>query len=576
MALLRCVLLLGLLVVVGSCGSPDKPMAPLFTGANPLAGTDLSQAPNILLIVADDMGYTDVGAFGGEIPTPNIDALAAQGVSFTNFHVSTVCAPTRAMLLTGVDNHRSGMGTMGILLPEQRDQPGYSNRLNDQVVSIGRLLGDAGYHTYMAGKWHLGSNERQRPADRGFQRSFALLEATASHYASGPPYIGTYFLDHEEVELPDDFYSTDYYTDKLIEFIGEPTADEQPFFAYAAYTAPHAPLHASPEGIARHQPTYLQGWDILRRQRFDQLKARGLINKDLEYPPRAEGVPAWDSLPPAQQRTEARKMAVYAAMIDNMDVNIGRLLQHLRVTNRLDNTLVLFMSDNGPDASDIASSGAWWLPKALMSLADKSYQAMGTADSYVSYGLPWANMGSTHLAGHKGTGTEGGIRAPLIVSWPQRYAGARISHTLTTVVDIVPTLLNVAGVEHPGDRYRGRPIEVPDGGSLLPLLQGSGQEVARTAAAVGYELYGGRALFMGDWKLLAQRPRHGTGEWELYNLANDPSERDDLAAQMPKRLAAMENAFQDYVNRNGVIMLPRGEEAQRPSIWDIIKAMWAS
>lgn len=551
------------LAILAGCSTPEPP--PLVSGPNPLVGSDLSKAPNILMIVVDDMGFTDLGVLGSEIETPTIDALAAEGVLFDNFHVSTVCAPTRAMLLSGVDNHRAGLGTMGPPAPDQRGQPGYEDRLNDNVVSVARLLGDAGYHTVMAGKWHLGPKAGQRPADRGFARSFALLEAFASHYATGNTLGATYYLDHDEVELPEDFYSTDDYTDRLIEFIGDGRDIDRPFFAYAAYTAPHFPLHAPDKTIQKYLETYAEGWDAVRRQRFDRVKALGLVPADTVFPERHPDVPAWKSLDAEEQKIEARKMAIYAAMVDNVDSNIARLLQHLRDTGRYQDTLILFMSDNGPDAN-VLSDNAFF---SLMSLgSDNSYDNLGLPDSYVSYGLRWAHVSSTYLAGYKGMTTEGGIRAPLIVWWPSEIAGGRRDPALTHVVDITPTLLDVAGITHPGSHYRGRDIEPPIGGSLMPRVTNASDEVARPVEALGFELFGQRALIKGDWKILARQGAHGDGRWELYNLANDPTESNDLAAQMPEHLASMVQEFEHYVAENGVIVQP--PDYQGPGVLNLI------
>lgn len=567
---------LGLLIVALLTGCNDSPdPTPLVSGPNPLADTNLSNAPNILLILADDMGYSDIGSFGGEIPTPHIDTLAAEGVVFSNFHVASTCAPTRSMLLTGVDNHPAGQGTMFIPTAEQRGKPGYENRLNERVVTVSRLLEDAGYDTYMAGKWHLGTEPGQYPVDRGFSRSYALLGGGASHYAAGPMLLrSNYISDGQEVSLPEDFYSTDFYTDTLIEFIDSQENREQPFFAYAAYTAPHWPLQARDEDINKHLETYQLGWDVLRKRRFEKMKAQGIIAENLPYPPRWDTVPAWDSLSIERQKVEAKKMAIYAAMMSNMDANIGRLLQHLRDRNVYDNTIVLFMSDNGAEALDTGDVDTIMI-KALTLGTDKDYDSMGSANTFVSYGKAWANLGSAHLKGHKVMGTEGGIRTPLIVSMPSRFSGDRISHAFTSVMDITPTLLQMAGISHPGTSYRGRSVAALDGGSLLPLLSGKERQVARPRQFLGFELFGQRALYKDDWKLLKQQPPHGNLTWELYDLAEDPSESRDLARQFPDQVKEMTEDFNTFVTEKNVILPPPDYEGmsgmfKMSSIWELI------
>ena len=544
-----CVLLAGLLAGCG--GAP----VPASDGQNPYRNVDVSDAPNILLILADDMGYSDVGAFGSEIATPNIDSLARSGVMLTNFHVSASCAPTRAMLLTGVDNHLAGQGTMVFVSDEQRGMPGYEDHLNHRVVTLASLLKDAGYRTYMVGKWHLGSDTGLRPHERGFERSFALPGSSAPHFNERgfPP--GVYTLDGEEVEIPDDFYSTDYYTDTLIEFIDQRRDAARPFFAYAAYTAPHWPLQAPDEFIDKYVDTYAAGWDQVRAERFQRMQAMGVVPATAGLPARLDSVPAWDALSEEDQRVEARKMAIHAAMVDNMDVNVGRLLAHLRDSGDLANTIVIFMSDNGPDAFDP------WIRQGLifrlMTMgADNSYENLGRRGSWVGFGEPWAQVSATPLMYYKMLASEGGIRAPLIVSYPARFQRGRIKSGFASVTDLVPTLLEMAGLEHPGNSYRGREILPSSGRSLVPVLTGERESSYGTEDFVGFELFNYRAGFAGNWKILRLRPPYGSGEWGLFDLSSDPGEQQDLAAVEPARLEQMILQYEDYVRRNGVVHHP--------------------
>ena len=540
-------------LLLSGCGRQEAPPA-LVSGPNPLADTDLSAAPNILLIVADDMGYSDIGAFGGEIDTPNIDALARSGTAFTNFHTASSCAPTRAMLLSGADNHLAGYGSMHFLTPNQLGQPGYEDRMNERVVSVARLLADAGYHTSMIGKWHLGMKPGQWPVDRGFLRSFAILAGMDSHFGENriPPIRRV--LDGDKADVPEDFYSTDYYTDRLIEFIGE-RADGQPFFAYAAYTAPHWPLQAPDEYIRKYDGRYDMGWDVIRNERFMRMQEAGIIPFHMDLPARNDGVPVWEELDSDERRTEAKKMAIYAAMVDNLDVNIGRLVAHLKSIGEYDNTVIIFMSDNGADAFD-----PWLIDGIMYRLmtlgADNDYENMGREGSWVAYGEPWAQVSSTPLKFFKSLTSEGGIRTPVIVSYPQRFNRGVIHAGFTSVMDITPTLLELAGIVHPGERYRGREVYPPDGASLVPVLSGLSTSVHSDTVTTGFELFGQQALFAGEWKILKLRPPHGPGEWELFHLAADPGEQTDLAHVEPERLQSMIEQYERYSLEKGVIDPP--------------------
>ncbi len=586
------------LILTACSGSDDA--KPLVNGQNPYAGTDLSKAPNILLIVADDLGYSDIGVFGAEIPTPHIDSIAETGVTFTNFHVASSCAPTRSMLLTGVDNHLAGQGSMTFIASNQRGQPGYEDRLNERVVSVVRLLKDAGYHTYMAGKWHLGSKTGQRPADRGFERSFTLLGGAAAHFKDSFRPTPQFFLDHNETDIPEDFYSSDYYTDTVIDFISN-SQSERPFFVYAAYTAPHWPLQAKEEDIARHLKRYEAGWDKIRSQRFKQMQSLGIIPTGLTIPKRWNNVPAWNSLDSTQRKTEAKKMAIYAAMIDNMDANIGRLLKHLKDSGKADNTVVIFMSDNGPDATDLANHDA--LIFKLMTLgADNSYNNMGKPGSIVTYGMPWANVSATPLQGFKGLATEGGVRVPLLISLPpqltlkktpsnhltnhlapdlltddrpkpEQATANSIVRDYVSVMDITPTLLDLAGIKPPGMKYRGRQVHLINGDSLYPLLTKKVDHIERKNTSAGFELFGHQAQFSGPWKILKQQPPFGNKQqWALYNILTDPSEENNLAKDHPLRMQTMIGQHKQFLLDKAVILPPEDYNALSGKIglWELL------
>ncbi len=377
--------------------------------------------PNIVLILADDLGYSDLGCFGSEISTPNIDALAKQGQIFTNFYTAATCSPSRAMLLTGTDNHIAGLGNMAehvTYFPEQLNHPGYEGFLNNRVVSIAQLMKDAGYHTYISGKWHLGLTADQSPTAKGFERSFALLDAAANHFYPDKREI-SFWEDGHYAKYPDGKYSSDFYTDEMISFIKQDHGDKKPFFLYAAYTAPHWPLQAPPEYIEKYQGKYDIGYDSLRVLRFNALKEKGIVAKDVVLPelPAVKGslyfitkqpLPRWKSLGKEEQKIEARKMEIYAGMIDNLDYNIGRLVQYLKEIGEYDNTMFVFLSDNGPDAFEFNET------------PDKAnpYPYMGTANSYTAYGPQWAHASSAVNSFYKGYSSEGGIHTPMIIKMP--------------------------------------------------------------------------------------------------------------------------------------------------------------
>tara|TARA_R110002110_G_scaffold406421_1_gene626562 strand:- start:411959 stop:413626 length:1668 start_codon:yes stop_codon:yes gene_type:complete len=521
--------------------------------------------PNILIIIADDMGYSDLGSFGGEIETPNLDRLAMAGVRFSNFIVNPACSPTRATLYTGVDPHLAGVGNMyEELSPNQKGQPGYEGHLNDSVVSVATLLRDSGYSTYLSGKWHLSNAPGQGPGSQGFERSFALNSGGASHFADmlpayhpDPNAKASYTEDDRPLaKLPEAFeYSSQYYVDRLLDYLNEHSKD-QPFFAVLAYTAPHWPLQAPDAAIAKYQGRYDEGYDALYQQRRERVARLGLIPAAKE-PPRPPRARPWAELSAQQRRIEARTMEVYAAMIDEMDAHTGRLIDHLRDSGQLDNTLVLFMSDNGPEGHDLDETWSAELFPAIRRVIDErydfSFDNIGRPNSYAFYGAGWAAAGSAGLRMYKAFPSEGGTRVTAFMHYPGRVTAGSIHHAPVPVRDIVPTLLEVAGVEHPDERYAGRPIHPLQGQSLVSRLTNSA-DAAESSPALGIELFGKYALRKGDWKLLVMPPPYASGKAELYNIARDPGEAQNLAGQEPERLAAMLALWEEYVAANGVIL----------------------
>lgn len=522
--------------------------------------------PNILFIVADDLGYTDLGVYGSEIETPNLDKLATDGVMFKNFYAAPTCSPTRAMLLSGVDNHPAGMGSMyREISPNQVGQRGYEEHLHSRVATIAEVLGDAGYHTYMTGKWHLGYKDDNSPAARGFERSYASLAGGASHFDMMPmvgPGKAPYREDQEMIDaLPDDFYSTQSFTHKMIDYIDSNQADDRPFFGYLAYTAVHWPLQAPQPSIERFQGNYDDGYDVLHTNRIQRLKSLGLIDENVVPYPKLAEVPAWDSLSTEEQQNSARTMEIYAAMTSDIDQYIGELIAYLESIDEFDNTLIVFLSDNGaeghPMDQSIGAIGRW-----IEECCDNSYDNMGNADSFLWYGAGWARASTGPWRMFKGFTSEGGIRVPAIMHYPKLNQSG-LNTTLVSVMDVMPTVLDLVGVEHPDSPYKDRDIVQMTGKSMLPMLHGEAQEIYTSDDYIGWELFGKTAIRQGDWKIIQEpagdfwQSRNPVAEnyaWQLFNIAEDPSEMNDLAAKNPEKLADMLQLWEAYAEENQVII----------------------
>ncbi len=521
--------------------------------------------PNILLIVADDLGFSDLGAYGGEIHTPNIDQLAASGVQFTNFHVAATCSPTRSMLMTGVTNHLVGMGNMKeIMADNQKGQPGYETWLNDSVVTLPTLLQDAGYNTYMAGKWHLGDRPQSQPVARGFTRSFALMESgadnwEAKHYLPGGS--ATWIEDGKPVDLPEGFYSSFTYADKLIDYIDSGRTDGKPFFGYLAFQAVHAPHQVPEDYIQRYADIYDQGWDAIRQQRYQRQLASGLLPDTGENAVTddwgtfyARRHIDWASLSDEEKAYRARQMAVFAGMAEAMDTSVGKVLSYLKDTGQYDNTLILFMSDNGGESTVLREVA----PLFYRLRYDTDIDALGAPGSYSEYGPGWAYASNTPFYSYKGSPFSGGMRVPLIVSQPGRVAAGTRTNSFGYVTDITPTLLDIAGVTPPGERYRGRPVHPIMGESMRALLEGRQEQVHDASRTTVYELAGGIAVWRGNYKLVTSSTnaipaRIGP---QLFDTANDPLERHNLAQQHPEIVSELYQAYRDYVERYRVIEVP--------------------
>lgn len=530
----------------------------VFAASNSI-GAPLPERPNILLIVADDLGYSDLGVFGGEIKTPNLDSLAREGVALRRFHAAPNCGPSRASTLTGVDFHRAGMGgNVEVVAENQKSLPAYQGALRNDVVAFPELLRDAGYHTYMAGKWHMGKSPRNMPGGRGFERSFALLNGGASHWADQlalVPGSRTTYTENDVVveKLPDDFYSSTYYTDRMIEFIESGLEDDTPFFAYLAFTAPHNPLHAPDASIAKYKGAYDGGWDQLAKTRLARQRQLGLLAKEVEPAARPDWVLAWDKLTDEQRAQRARDMEIYAAMIDHLDASIGRVLSFLRSKGEYDNTMIVFMSDNGPSKTAIADYLALGGAVAdFVKSFDNSLENKGRPGSSTDIGPGWAFASATPLRLFKGYVTQGGIQVPAIVKPAGTgVAGGSLSNTPLHVTDLMPTFLELAEVTYPTD-YKGVPIPGLAGQSLLPLISTHSTKQF-TRRGLGWEAYGMDAWLEGDMKLVRLPAPYGNHKWQLYDLRSDPGETNDLAKKMPERVARFERKWLDYARTNEVV-----------------------
>ena len=493
--------------------------------------------PNIVVILVDDMGFSDLGCYGSEIPTPNLDGLAAGGLRFTQFYNTARCCPTRAALLTGLYSHQTGVGHM----VEDKQQPGYRGRLNDQCLTLAEVLKPAGYFTAMTGKWHVGQNHGVTPWGRGFERS---LNAAAGGFYFGSDPRAKLFLNGEalasdDVRLPKDWYSTDLWTTFGLKFIDEAREAKQPFFLYLAHNAPHFPLQAPADAIAQFRGKYKSGWDALRDQRHARQIEFGIIDKSWQVAPRPAEVSAWKDVASEEQDRFDHLMATYAACVHRMDAAIGDLVNGLKQRGVYDNTLILFMSDNGGNAE----SGPGGRTKGNPTQADSDWFC----------GESWAHLQNTPFRRYKHFNHEGGISTPLIAHWPATLAKGtgqgRLTHEPGHVIDIMATCVDVSGAKYPTE-FHGQPIQPLEGRSLVPAF--TGKPIQREA--LFWEHEGNAAVRVGDWKLV----RLGrVGPWELYNLKSDRTEQHNLAAEYPERAKELATQWDAWAQRAHVIPYPQ-------------------
>jgi len=509
---------LGAASFAGACTQPPAP-----------------KRPNILLIMADDMGFSDIGPYGGEIRTPTLDRLAANGLRFRQFYNAARCCPTRASLLTGLYQHQAGVGYM----VDDRGHPSYQGYLNERCATIAEALKPAGYVTLISGKWHVGEEPEHWPARRGFDRSFGLISGASNYFKlDGARQMN---LDGEPYTPPEDgsFYMTDALGDNAARMLRESAGGEDPFFLYLPFTAPHWPLHAKPEDIASYAGAYAAGWDELRRTRYERMVEMGVIDAEWELSPRDEGSFAWSDLEEGSDEKALweRRMEVYAAMITSMDENIGKVVAHLEEAGKLDDTLILFLTDNGgchedADIEQGTPRNTWGDPDAMP----------GPADSFDGYEKPWANASNTPFRRFKSWVHEGGISSPLVCHWPNglKTAPGSFTNSVAHIIDVMPTCLDLAGAEYPAGRT------ALEGETLRAVFETGERPGEKT---VFWEHRGNRAVRDGDWKLTAVNG----GPWELYDLATDRSELNDLAAEEPDRVQALANAYATWAERAGVV-----------------------
>ncbi len=499
-----------------------------------LTGCDVTSKkdtrPNILLILADDLGYSDLGAYGGEIATPNIDKLAAQGLSFTQFHTGPMCAVSRSMLLTGNDNHIAGMGSQDL----QSNAFGYEGYLSDRIVTIPEVLRASGYFTAMTGKWHLGNKAAHYPIQKGFDQSFVLLEGGANHYSSLGIFkedpISPYVENDQKADWNEGDYSTDFYTSKLIEYLSEENKDDKPFFAFASYTAPHWPLQVDSSNWKKYHGMYDDGYEALKIKRFENLKSLGLIPETAQFPETHPSVIPWDSLSPQQKKKEARKMELYAGMVDNLDVNIGRLIKYLKDAGKYENTLVVFLSDNGAAGNDFYDHP--YFRDFLQANYTDDYEQMGNKESFIFYGPQWAEAGAAPFKYFKEYTTQGGINSPMIIAGSGVNEKGSITKAFSSIQDLAPTFYDLAETEYP-EFHQEKKVYPLKGKSMNALLNNSSQMVHESDYVFALEHREYAMVRKGDWKIVNIANPFSEENFKLYNLKTDLAEQVDLRGENP-------------------------------------------
>lgn len=534
--------------------------------------------PNILLLVGDDIAFGDLGAYGSEISTPNMNRLADAGVRFTNFHASPVCSVTRSMLMTGCNNIEIGLGAFDYsFYPPTKGKPGYEGYLTKNAVTISELLGDAGYEVYKSGKWHLGGEALggEGPLGWGFTKEFGILSGGSNHWndLAMTPDFGDpnglnvkrkehFTLNGEHFDRPEGVYSGELYTEHMLNFIKEGHANNKPWFAYMAFTTAHFPIQAPADLIEKHYQKYLDlGYAGLKKSRYESLKTKGLITETATAPLFNDITFKWESLSQEEKEIQARVMATYAAMIEDQDNRTGQILDYLKESGQLDNTLVIYLTDNGPEGFEAThpKTGNPEMAKWIATQFDQSFEAIGTAESEHTIGVSWANAATGGLQWWKWFIGEGGIRVPMMIVPPGAFTegysrSGEISNAVISVKDLPMTILDYAGVEHPKTNYKDRKIATPSGLTARPFLEGTSDKVRTENDWYAFELFGNGYIMQGDYKAMKVRKgMFGDGEWHLYNVVADPSEMNPLEGDMPEKFESMQALYTAYAKTNSIV-----------------------
>jgi arylsulfatase/uncharacterized sulfatase len=530
--------------------------------------------PNLVVLVADDWGFTDLGAFGGEIETPHLNALAQRGMRFSNFHVAASCSPTRSMLLTGVDNHLNGVGNLREAMPiAHQGRPGYLGSMSQGVVTVASLLQDSGYRTYVTGKWNVGSEPHNLPNRRGFDRSIVQGDTGSDNWIPSQRYLPhsakvEWFEDGKPAHMPEEFYSSTYFVDRMMGYLKQDKDAQSPFFAYLGFQANHVPIQAPQPFVDKYRGRYQGGWDALREQRRQSAAALGLVPPDTPMV-RMSTTGNWQALTEPEKRYQQRQMEIYAAMADAMDFEVGRLISHLKDSGEYDNTVFIFLSDNGAEGSDYRDAQIW-----LKTQYSQDIERLGGKGAYGIPGPSWASAMVSPLTGYKFYAGEGGIRVPMFIAGPADTRAGAIAHALTHVTDIAPTLLELANLPLPGSRFRDQTVEPMSGKSLVPLLRGEVSAVRGPDEPLGYELSGNLALFRGDFKLVKNSAPVGDGQWHLYDIRKDPGEVEDLQLKEPGLFKTMQQDYAAYEKKHGVLPMPADYDPTKQVLINSLYRYW--
>ena len=493
----------------------------------------LASKPNIIVVLVDDMGFSDLGCYGSGIETPHLDSLAENGLRFIDFHNTARCCPTRASLLTGLYPHQAGVG----LMTKDEGKPGYRGRLNENCITVAEALKPAGYATLMTGKWHVGDHKGHHPTDRGFDRFWGSPGGGGFYFKEAMLLKNReIFLNDQKIDPPDGMYVTDDFTDRAIEFIDEAVVrTKKPFFLYLAHIAPHWPLQAKPEDIAKYKGRFDHGWDREREIRFEKQKSLGVVSTKTRLSPRDPSAEAWASQTDMARKDLAHRMEIYAAQIDSIDQNIGKLVSKLKELGQFENNLILFLSDNG-----CSSEGG---PGGFNNGKQKS--PIGTAPTHASAGLEWSNASNTPFRRHKSFTFSGGTRTPFIVHWPAGIsARGELRHQAAHVLDLMPTILEATATRYP-ETFKDQSVTPVEGISLMPVFE----KDSNMPRELFWEHQGNKAVRQGHWKAI----RSGKTDWQLFDLSADPTEEDDLAMQHPQRLEQLKSLWQEWARRCHVL-----------------------